>query len=214
MSLFSMTLILASGSKYRLNLLQKAGFSPKVISPQLDENKIKSQLVHQSPLQIAQTLAALKAKNVQERICQKTSSSNYTLLASDQIGLYNKKILNKPQNFETNVSQLLEIQGQDHQLITCVYISIYKTPKEKSSQKTPLPPQVISFHDITTLTMKPFTLEEIQEHVKKDPAYDCTGGYRYESQGHTLFSQVKSKDPTAIEGLPMKALTKVLREWL
>ena len=226
-----MTLVLASGSKYRLNLLQNAGFSPEVIPPELNEAEIKNQLTSQGPLQIAQTLAALKAESVQEKICKnahlrkRVRPTDYLVLASDQVCSYNKKLLNKPQNFATNVSQLLEMSGQDHQLITCVHIlACIATPlalnnfinsKLSLSMKShPSPLQVIAFHDITTLTMKSLSLEEIKDYVQKDQPYDCAGGYKYESQGHTLFSQVQSEDLSAIEGLPMKTLKKIIEGFL
>jgi septum formation protein len=59
--------------------------------------------------------------------------------------------------------------------------------------------------------MRPLTPEEIARYVEVDRPLDCAGSYKLERLGVALFESVEGADPTAIEGLPLMALARILR---
>ena len=59
--------------------------------------------------------------------------------------------------------------------------------------------------------MRTLTDAEIARYVDRDQAFDCAGGYRWESAGITIFEKVDTEDHTAILGLPLIRLVTVLR---
>ena len=65
--------------------------------------------------------------------------------------------------------------------------------------------------DITTLTMRTLELSAIKRYVEADLPLDCAGSYKLESRGVTLFDRIDTADYTAIIGLPLMALTSMLR---
>ncbi len=67
------------------------------------------------------------------------------------------------------------------------------------------------FTDVTTLQMRPLSAAEIERYVRADEPYDCVGSYKLEERGIALFDSIESHDHTAIVGLPLIALAKVLR---
>ena len=60
--------------------------------------------------------------------------------------------------------------------------------------------------------MRILTAAEIERYVASDAPLDCAGAFRVESLGVALFDAVVSKDPSALVGLPLIALARLLRE--
>ena len=54
--------------------------------------------------------------------------------------------------------------------------------------------------------------DEISRYVALDQPLDCAGSFKWESLGITLFEAMRTDDPTALEGLPLIALSEILRE--
>ena len=54
--------------------------------------------------------------------------------------------------------------------------------------------------------------DEISRYVALDQPLDCAGSFKWESLGITLFEAMRTDDPTALEGLPLIALSELLRE--
>jgi septum formation protein len=48
--------------------------------------------------------------------------------------------------------------------------------------------------------------------VAIEPAHDCAGGFKVEGLGITLFERIDSEDPSALIGLPLIALCRILRK--
>ena len=66
--------------------------------------------------------------------------------------------------------------------------------------------------DKTELHMKALDKKEIEEYIETDQPMGCAGGYKYEKNGHKLFEQVVSEDPSSIVGLPTKKLMLILKK--
>jgi len=105
-------------------------------------------------------------------------------------------ILGKPGSIEAACKQLEMMQGNTHRLITAVW-TIYK------GKAHPL-------LDITEIEMRELSKEQIEAYVRKDLPLDCAGSYKMEKSGLTLVSKVKSQDFSAIQGLPLIGITKIL----
>ena len=60
--------------------------------------------------------------------------------------------------------------------------------------------------------MRTLSTDEISRYVALDQPLDCAGSFKWESLGITLFEAMRTDDPTALEGLPLIALSELLRE--
>lgn len=197
-----MTLILASSSPYRRELLSQAGYNPQIVKPKVDESITKKKYLDAGPLVIAQKLARIKSENVLNQI---TFKAPFVILGSDQVCVHNNEILDKPGNFENNRAHLQRLQSDTHSLITAVCCIIKKSAD--------MPEDYIEFYDQTDLLMKPLTDLQIEEYLKADQPFDCAGGYKFESLGHTLIAEITSKDKTAIQGLPMNQCLQIFKDF-
>jgi septum formation protein len=70
----------------------------------------------------------------------------------------------------------------------------------------------IQFVDTTTVYFRTLSSPEIERYLAAEKPFDCAGGFRAEALGISLFARVVSEDPTALIGLPLIALARVLRQ--
>ena len=56
------------------------------------------------------------------------------------------------------------------------------------------------------------SVAEISHYIALDRPLDCAGSFKWESLGITLFESMHTDDPTALEGLPLIALSELLRQ--
>jgi septum formation protein len=61
-------------------------------------------------------------------------------------------------------------------------------------------------------TFRTLDARTIEAYLRRDEPFDCAGAVRSESLGISLFERIESDDPTALIGLPLIALTRLLRE--
>lgn len=179
-------LILASTSIYRKDLLSRLGHPFTAMSPLIDEEKEKNP--QWSPQELAEKLAFLKAQSL--------AGEGRVVIGGDQLVAFEGKILGKPHTSEKAVEQLLSMQGKTHELITAVCVFDGFTPHKIT--------------DITRLTMKTLSRADLEKYVERDQPLNCAGAYKIEKHGIGLFAKIESKDFTAIQGLPLIELSKVL----
>ena len=63
-----------------------------------------------------------------------------------------------------------------------------------------------------TVHFRQLTDTEIERYLALDEPYDCAGSFKWESLGIALFDRLEGDDPTALEGLPLIALCRMLRQ--
>lgn len=185
-----MGLILASTSPYRKVLLDRLGLPFIQASPKCDERILKEHFQLGSA-GLARTLATEKASSLISEFPLET------IIGADQVVDLDGKILEKPETIEKAIDQLIELSGRSHRLATAVAVW------DEGRLNTHV--------DITTLTMRALELSAIKRYVEADQPLDCAGSYKLESRGISLFDRIETADYTAIIGLPLMALTSMLR---
>lgn len=184
-------LILASGSSYRRKLMRRLAVPFRVIAPIVEESRWKAAIC--APEELAVALARAKASSVAKM------EPDAVVIGSDQVAALGSDLLDKPGSKEASVRQLWRLSGKTHELITAVCV-LHGTEERV-------------LLDRTTLTMRRLSPEEIELYVDLDRPFDCAGGYKFEEHGIALFEEIRCTDSTAIEGLPLIALARTLREF-
>jgi septum formation protein len=185
-----MDLVLASTSPYRRELLGRLGVPFRCRAPLVDEEALKRDDL--DPRALAEHLALAKTTS----LC--VEEPRATLVGGDQLVACNGRILGKPGSVEGAMEQLLALAGQAHELITALVVWHRG--------------RVVAHTDVTTLWLRPLTRKEIERYVAADRPLDCAGSYKLEARGITLFERIDSHDHSAISGVPLIALTSILRE--
>ena len=187
-------LVLASTSPYRRELLARLGLPFRTRAPACDEAAVKVRLlgagVPLGPSRLAVELARAKAESLRD------AEPGAALLGSDQVAAIGDTILGKPGTAAVAAEQLAMLAGRTHVLVTAVAL-LYQG-------------QLHEHVDVTRLSMRPLSPEQIERYLAADAPLDCAGSYRLEARGIALFERIESADHTAIIGLPLIAVTSML----
>jgi septum formation protein len=183
-------LVLASTSRYRQELLRRLGVSFAAQAPLCDEEALK--IKGEAPGAQAMRLAQEKAQSL------RASAPGAFILGGDQVVALGELCLGKPHTAENAVSQLASMQGKQHRLLTAIALVA--------------PDGSVATHlDTHVLTMRALSRTALERYVARDRPLDCAGSYKIEAGGIALFERIEGDDFTAIMGLPLIALTSLLR---
>lgn len=188
-------LILASGSRHRLALLQAAGIAVEVDRPDVDERAIDATLEGSglTPADVATVLAEAKAVNVSER------RPDALVIGCDQTLSLDDEILHKAADMEEARRRLLRLSGRTHQLDSAVVLARGG--------------EAIWRHVSTArLTMRQLSPEFIGRHLASvgHQVLSSVGAYQIEGPGIQLFERIEG-DQFTIIGLPLLPLLAELR---
>lgn len=186
-----MELILASTSPYRRTLVERLGVPFRCVTPPVDEPALKAGWHDASPRELAERLAMAKAASVA------STTPDAAVIGGDQLVALDGSILGKPGTIDRAVAQLRAMSGRSHELITAIVVR-HGT-------------RIYAHTDVTRLTLRKLTLLEIDRYLEADRPLDCAGSYKLEARGILLFERIESEDHSAITGVPLIALTTILR---
>jgi len=181
-------LILASTSAYRKELLERLRIPFEVVSPQVDETP----LTGESTLELALRLANAKATAVSKE------HPNAWVIGSDQVADLCGAAIGKPGNFERALAQLQLMRGQIVTFHTALCLM-----KGETQTTLNIP---------TAVTFRKLADDVLESYLLAEEPYDCAGSAKSEGLGISLLESIQSDDPTALIGLPLIALTGLLRD--
>lgn len=182
------SLILGSTSKYRRELLERLHIPFKVVSPKIDETPRAGESTLDLALRLAHAKAAAVAKE----------HPGTWVIGSDQVADLCGAAIGKPGNFERALAQLQLMRGQTVIFQTALCLM------KGDTQTTLCVPTEVTFRKLPDSILEAYLLAE-------EP-YDCAGSAKSEGLGISLLESIKSDDPTALIGLPLIALTGLLRD--
>ena len=186
-------LILASSSKYRKDLLSRLHLPFDVVVPNIDETPRTGEAPEETAIRLAQEKAAAIA----------SSAPDALIIGSDQVATLNGKQIGKPGSHENAFRQLQEMRG--HRVVFHTALCLWDERAKDSGLKA----QVENVQ--TFVTFRDLPDEELDAYLRIEQPYDCAGSAKNEGLGITLIEKIESSDPTALTGLPLIALTSMLR---
>jgi septum formation protein len=186
------TLILASTSTYRRQLLERLRLPFTAVAPEVDE----AELPAEAPSTRAARLALAKARAVAAQ------HAGGIVIGSDQVASLrigpDIAILHKPGDRTHTHAQLAEMAGRTVRFDTAV--AVVRDDTE------------LVHVDLTAVRFRELSHIDIGCYIDREPAFDCAGGFKSEGLGVTLFESVETRDPSALVGLPLIWLCGALRQ--
>lgn len=186
----SRKLVLASTSPYRRELLGRLGLPFEVASPETDETPLPGE----APEATALRLSEAKARAVA------TAYPDALIIGSDQVAEMNGAIFGKPGTHERAVAQLRQLSGQTVNFFTGLCVLNSHTGVAEVCGV----PTLVGFRQLSD--------SEIENYLRREPAYNCAGSAKSEGLGIALLSRIHGDDPNALVGLPLIALCELLRK--
>lgn len=183
------SLILASASPRRLQLLQRLGVVFEAVAADIDE----SQQPGEAPLALVQRLARSKARTVAER------RPGCALLGVDTIVVLEDAVLGKPADAAEATAMLLNLRGRDH----WVWSAVYAWNPQSGREATAL--------NGSQVWMRAYSDDEIAAYVASGDPLDKAGAYAIQHPEFAPTARI-SGCYSGVMGFPLGDVTRVLRE--
>ncbi len=182
-------LVLASTSIYRRQLLERLGLPFETARPEVDETPLPGE----TPVATADRLAVEKAQAVAKQF------PDALIIGSDQVAHRGDERFDKPGTAERAIAQLHDMSGKAITFHTavCLYNS---TTGHFQLEGVPVEAR---FRELSEA--------EIRRYVEREKPLDCAGSAKSEGLGISLLEHMRGDDPTALIGLPLIALSRMLR---
>jgi septum formation protein len=183
------TLVLASTSRYRAELLGKLGLPFVTASPGTDESPLPGEL----PQDLVKRLARAKAEAVAAQF------PDALIIGSDQMAVCGSDVLGKPGTADRAEAQLTLLSGRSVEFVTG--LCLHDARSGHSAVEL----------DLTRVVFRQLTATEVRDYVAREQPLDCAGAFKSEGLGIALFERIEGEDPNALIGLPLIRLCRLLR---
>ncbi len=182
-------LVLASASPRRRDLLAQYGYRCRIVPAPITESDAGWLTVRELVL----LNAGRKAASVQQR------EPHAVVLGVDTLVSLDGKALGKPPDYAAAAAMLERLAGREHQ----VYSGVCLTQQ--------VPRRTVCFVALTSVRFHPLTPEGIAAYLDLIDPLDKAGGYAAQEHGERIIASMTGSW-TNVMGLPMKALSRVLRQ--
>ena len=184
-----MSVVLASGSPRRKELLEMLGVKDLKIIPAQGEEKAPEGA---GPGELVMALASAKANEV-----RKLCAPDDVIIAADTIVWFEEKVYGKPHSRDEAISMLTKLSGNSHHVYTGVCVIRAQ--------------QEIKEFEVTKVRFREMTAREIEAYVDTKEPMDKAGAYGAQGKG-ALFVEGIDGDFFNVMGLPVCRLGKMLNE--
>ncbi len=181
-------LVLASTSPYRRELLARLGLPFEVEAPEVDE----APLPGEAPEALVRRLSEAKARAAAAR------HPGAVVVGSDQVAVLDGEVMGKPGGPERAREQLRRASGRAVDFLTG--LAVLDT-RDGRLQLALVPFRVV---------FRPLDEARIEAYLRRDEPWNCAGSFRSERLGVALFERMEGEDPTALMGLPLIRLVRML----
>ncbi len=182
-------LILASSSPYRKILLEKFRLPFDTYSPDIDETPLPNESVLDTVYRLAETKSLVIGQKFTNAIC----------IGADTAAEFEGNIINKPETHEAAIAQLQMLQGKKITFHTGLSLSRI-SPASKTLT------EVVT----TYVTFRKLNLEQINNYLRIQKPYSCAASLKCEDFGPTIMEKFEGDDYTALIGLPLIRLARML----
>lgn len=184
------SLVLASASPRRAQLLDQIGVAFTTQSADIDESII----ANEGPADYVERLANSKAREIALRITQQAF-----VLGADTVVVVDAEVLGKPEGPQAAAAMLAKLSGREHQVLTGV--ALVESPGAK---------HIHSFIVTTTVCFRSLTTAEINAYVSCGEPLDKAGGYGIQGLGGALVKSITGSYSNVV-GLPLAETYELLR---
>ncbi|HIJ83817.1 MAG: maf protein [Magnetococcales bacterium] len=182
-------IILASTSVYRRMLLTRLGLTFDCVRPDCAEDPLPDE----NPHNLVARLSEAKARSVA------VHHPGAIVIGSDQVAVLDHQVMGKPLTIENAVAQLRQASGRQ----VVFYTGVCCLGGLDDCQVDVV---------LTWVHFRTLNVDTIDRYVARDLPLDCAGSFKSEGLGITLFEKMGGDDPTALMGLPLMRLCRMLEQ--
>jgi septum formation protein len=191
-------IILASSSAYRRELLARLLLPFTCVAPDIDETPQPGEAPEDTALRLAREKAEAVAR----------LHPGALVIGSDQVATLDGMQIGKPGDHARALAQLQLMRGRRVVFHTALCLWDGRSMEDCA----PAAPHAVQVENIqTVVTFRDLPDAELDAYLRIEQPYDCAGSAKNEGLGIALLERIDSSDPSALTGLPLIALTGMLR---
>ena len=184
------SIVLGSTSRYRAELLQRLVSNFEQRAPGTDETTLAGEAAGARALRLAAEKARAAGAGMQ----------NALIIGSDQVAELDGSTLDKPGSVENACRQLTLSSGRIVRFHTALCLLDTRDGREHMHL------------DLTSVHFRHIERVEIERYIARERPLDCAGSFKCEGLGISLFERIDNQEPSALIGLPLIALARLLRQ--
>jgi septum formation protein len=184
------TIVLASTSPFRQELLERLGLPFLTAAPRFEERLDQGA----DPAGLARSMALGKALSLADDF------PDSLIIGSDQVLVTGGEIIGKPGSEEKAREQLRRMSGASHTFHTGLAV-VDSGSGETLASTVPF-----------GVTLRELNDNEIDNYIRMDDPLGCAGSFKIEGLGIALMERLEGDDYTALIGLPLIELVSMLRK--
>lgn len=185
-------LILASSSRYRRELLERLRIPFTTAVPDIDETPQAGETPEATALRLAEAKARAVAASLP------AGAGRTLVIGSDQVATFDGRQIGKPGTHERALEQLQSMRGREVLFHSALSLLDTATGHADTADV------------VTTVRFRDLPDTALDAYLRAETPYDCAGSAKSEGLGIVLLEAIDSDDPTALIGLPLIALTRML----
>lgn len=186
------TLVLASTSPYRRNLLRQLDLPFLVAAPRYAEELSPGV----APELLVKHLATEKARSLIELY------PDALIIGADQVFVDQRgRVLGKPGSAEQAIRQLQSMAGRTHTFYTGLCVVDSRSER------------MVTDFETYNVTLRHLSQQEIEAYVHRENPIDCAGSFKVEGLGIALMQEMSGRDYTTLIGLPLIKLVDILQQF-
>ncbi|WP_042299868.1 Maf-like protein [Paraburkholderia kururiensis] len=185
-------LILASSSPYRRELLERLRIPFDVAVPAIDETPLPGETPEATALRLAEAKARAVAATLP------ANARRTLVIGSDQVATFDGQQIGKPGTHERALAQLQAMRGRE--VLFHSALCLFDSASAEAQ----------SVDVITHVRFRRLPDAALDAYLRAETPYDVAGSAKSEGLGIALLEAIQSDDPTALVGLPLIALTRML----
>jgi len=183
------SVVLASTSPRRKELLTEAGWKFTVCPPKIDESIFSAE--QSDPFEYVEKLALAKAESVAAKY------PDHLVIGADTIAYLDGRIIGKPADAEDAKRITKKLFSAPHKVITA--LAIVRLSDDTKLVKS----------DMTIIYPRQISEQQILEHIKSDSWQNKAGAYAIQQAGDEFVEKIEGS-LTNVMGLPMELLDRML----
>lgn len=191
-------MILASQSPRRIELMDEAGFTCRVIPADIDETPHEGE----QPLDLVGRLAKDKALCV----ASEHAHAGEIVVAADTIVTIDGVILGKPADAQDAKRMLRLLSGRTHQVATGVCVARANAAGDAAE------PVLQNFVEVTDVTFYALNEDTIEEYAQSGEPLDKAGAYGIQGKGGRMLVEKIDGDFYNVVGLPIARVARTIRD--
>jgi septum formation protein len=184
------SLLLASSSPRRQQLLRAAGYEFQISAPDITE-KADAHLT-------ARELTAWNAQRKGELVAK--THPDKVVIAADTVVALGPEVIGKPNDLDHAIELLLRLSGRAHHVYSSVFVAHLATAR------------VTMFSEISEVQFRKLSRDQIREYLTKIDPLDKAGAYAAQGHGAEIIERIDGSYSNVV-GLPMERTSATLKEF-